>query len=282
MIRIPQSNGQGLMLLLGTCAASTIGGYIALRMCTAPFTPPRHFVTLLDGGVVDTFLSSTEPPPRHFGTLLDGGVVDPFLSSTEHKNSARKKSGLYTRTGDKGTSSLYNGERRPKTDNVFEVLGHQDELCCILGIAREHCAARRNGLEGYLIEIQSRLFDLGAAVATPIANSSDEKKKYVAFDSKYTAQIESWIDALDAALPPLSNFVIPSGGLSCTHLNLARAVCRRAERAAIPLIQDDAVDAEVGRYLNRLSDFLFAAGRSAAMREGQSEILWRKASPPSS
>ena len=200
-----------------------------------------------------------------------GDVHDPFLSA-----SPRKKSGLYTRTGDKGTSSLYNGERRAKTDAVFEALGHQDELCCALGIAREHCAASENGLDGYLVEVQSRLFDLGAAVATPIAGSSEEKRNYTALDPKLTDQVEEWIDALDATLPPLSNFVIPSGGLSCTHLNLARAVCRRAERAIVPLVRAQQVDAEVGRYLNRLADFLFAASRAAALRENKTEILWKK------
>jgi len=203
------------------------------------------------------------------------GVPDPFLSPA--CAATRKKSGLYTRTGDKGSSSLYNGERRSKTDAVFEALGHQDELCCILGMAREHCVAGENGLDGYLIEIQSRLFDLGAAVATPIAGSSEEKKLYTALDPKLTEQVEVWIDALDATLPPLSNFVIPSGGLSCTTLNLARAVCRRAERAVVPLVLSQQVDAEVGRYLNRLADFLFAASRAAALREKQTEILWRKA-----
>jgi cob(I)alamin adenosyltransferase len=204
-----------------------------------------------------------------------GGVQDPFLDNSG--GSKRVKSSLYTKTGDKGASSLYNGERRSKTDRVFEALGHQDELNCVLGIAREHCAASHNGLEGYLVEIQSRLFDLGAAVATPKANSSEEKKKYTAFDPRFTSEVESWIDALDATLPPLTNFVIPSGGLSCTHLNLARAICRRAERAVVPLVQAEEVDAEAARYLNRLSDFLFCAGRVASMREKRTETLWRKA-----
>ena len=201
-----------------------------------------------------------------------GGIYDPFL----HEGAQRKKSGLYTKTGDKGSSSLYNGERRTKADAVFDALGHQDELNCVLGIAREHCVAKRNGLDAYLIVVQSRLFDLGAAVATPISSSSEDKKRYTAFDSSLTEQIEQWIDALDATVPPLSNFVIPSGGLSCTYLNLARAVCRRAERAVVPLVQAQQVDVEVGRYLNRLADFLFAASRAAAHREKQAEILWIK------
>jgi hypothetical protein len=83
-----------------------------------------------------------------------------------HSSAAVEK--IYTRTGDKGSSSLYNGERRPKTDLVFEALGHQDELCAVIGIAREHCQKSNNGLADVLAEIQSRIFDLGAAVATPV------------------------------------------------------------------------------------------------------------------
>ena len=188
----------------------------------------------------------------------------------------RKKSQIYTRTGDKGKSSLYNGERRLKTDITFDVLGHQDELNAIIGIAREYCMISNNGLQDMLAEIQSRLFDLGAAVATPIT-SSEDKRQYTEFPSYHTERLEQWIDELDSQLPPITNFVIPSGGFSCTHLNHARTVCRRAERAAVQLIQADKVDAEVGKYLNRLSDLLFVSGRIAASREKKEENLWQKA-----
>ena len=190
----------------------------------------------------------------------------------------RKKSTLYTKTGDKGNSSLYNGERRPKTDVVFEVLGNQDELCAILGIARHYCEINDNGLHEIIAEIQSRLFDLGAAVATPVQTSSEDKKNYTTFSPLFTAQLEAHIDHLDSLLPPLNQFRIPSGGLSSVHLNHARTVCRRAERSVVPLVAAEQVDLEVGRYLNRLSDFLFAAARTAAHREGKEELLWRKAS----
>ena len=115
-----------------------------------------------------------------------GGVASVSSSSSSSSsnnsknatNRERKKSALYTKTGDKGTSSLYNGERRLKTDVIFEVLGHQDELNCIIGIAREYCLQSQNGLDEMLSEIQSRLFDLGAAVATPVQTSSAKKKLY--------------------------------------------------------------------------------------------------------
>ena len=186
----------------------------------------------------------------------------------------RKKSNVYTRTGDYGMTSLYNGERRTKTDVTFDVLGHQDELNCVIGIARQYCS--ENKLDPMLCEIQSRLFDLGCAVATPLNNSSERRLKYTEFSPKHTQILEEWIDELDNELPPLKNFILPSGGLSATHLSLARSICRRAERSVYPLINDHQVDAEVGKYLNRLSDFLFVAARTASYKDGMPETIWKK------
>lgn len=191
-------------------------------------------------------------------------------------SSTRKKSSIYTRTGDKGTSSLYNGERRSKDDLVFHALGNSDEMNAALGVAREYCAVAGNGLESMLEEIQCRLFDVGAAIATPANSSSEKKLSYTKFEVSNIDELEEWIDRLDAELPPLTNFVIPSGGISATHLNLSRTVCRRLERSVIPLAAEGYVDAELARYLNRLSDFLFVCVRIAAKREGREEILWRK------
>ena len=163
---------------------------------------------------------------------------------------------------------------------MFHALGEQDELCAAIGIAREYCNLSENGLSSQLIEIQSRLFDLGAAVATPTTSrTSEDKKQYTALSPEFTEQLERWIDELDSELPPLTTFIIPSGGFSSTHLHSARVICRRAERAVIPLVETEVVDLEVGRYLNRLSDYLFTAARVAAMREGEEEVEWRKASP---
>lgn len=202
--------------------------------------------------------------------------------TTSTSSSTPKKSGVYTRTGDKGSSSLYNGERRLKSDPVYEALGHQDELNCVLGIAREHCLSipQNDILTTKLEDIQSQLFDIGAAIATPASKSSINKLQYTEFSSFFTIQLEKWIDELDDKLPPLQFFVIPSGGMACSHLNLARAVCRRTERAVVPLIENKEVHAEVGRYLNRLSDFLFVAARTAAVLDGKKEVLWKKQQPP--
>mmetsp|Transcript_13496 Transcript_13496/g.13565 ORF Transcript_13496/g.13565 Transcript_13496/m.13565 type:complete len:241 (-) Transcript_13496:95-817(-) len=222
-----------------------------------------------------------------FGIAVVGGLTLRRLKSQHiygilcsfsdiRSKSIRKKSSIYTKTGDGGSSMLYNGERRSKSDVVFEALGNQDELNACLGIAREYSELNSIGLETMLIEIQSRLFDVGAAVATPVDNSTEEKLKYTKLSPLFTQQVEEWIDDLDLSLPPLQHFVIPSGGLCSTHLNLSRTVCRRAERSVTPLISSNQVDPEVGRYLNRLSDLLFVAGRIAAVREGKKEILWKK------
>lgn len=99
----------------------------------------------------------------------------------------------------------------------------------------------------------------------------------IKFQPSHTQKLEQWIDSLDSTLPPLKNFVLPSGGLAATHLHVARTICRRAERAVVPLVSKGAVDSEVGRYLNRLSDFLFVAARFAAKHENRTETIWSKA-----
>eukprot|EP00938_MAST-03A_sp_MAST-3A-sp1_P002360 g2360.t1 len=181
---------------------------------------------------------------------------------------------LYTRTGDKGTSSLYNLERRPKDDPVFAALGDTDELNSAIGIAREYCD--ENTLQERLAVVQSRLLDIGSAVATPPAKSKDNKLERVKFDESHIELLEGWIDEMDNAVPPLRNFILPSGGLCATHLHLARSVCRRAERRCVALTSTDAVQSSVTRYMNRLSDFLFAAARYAAVREGREEVAYKK------
>lgn len=185
-----------------------------------------------------------------------------------------KKSNLYTRTGDKGTSSLYNLERRPKDDPVFAALGDTDELNSAIGIAREYCG--EDELQERLAIVQSRLLDIGSAVATPPLKSKDNKLERVKFDESHISILESWIDEMDAAVPPLRNFILPSGGLCATHLHLARSVCRRAERHCVALTSTDAVQGSVTRYMNRLSDFLFAAARYSAVQEGRDEVAYKK------
>lgn len=185
---------------------------------------------------------------------------------------------VYTKTGDKGTSQLFSGERRPKDDAVFKALGDTDELNAHIGVAVEYSRAAQNAfLPDKLEQIQSRLFDVGACIATPLTTASQSKKNRAgAFDEANVSALEEWIDEMDASLPPLTNFILPSGGgLASTHLHVARAVCRRAERRVVPLASAGDVDASVMRYLNRLSDFLFVAARFSALKEGKEETKWQ-------
>ncbi|KAK9818039.1 hypothetical protein WJX72_006084 [[Myrmecia] bisecta] len=185
---------------------------------------------------------------------------------------------VYTKTGDKGSSSLYNGERRLKDDKVFHALGDVDELNSSLGMAREF--AREQQLTAILPQletIQSRLLDVGSAVATPTDTSSERKLQRVQFDAASTQALEDWIDAMDEQLPQLTNFILPSGGKAASSLHTARSICRRAERKVVRLIQDGGTDPNVGIYLNRLSDYLFTAARLAAKEAKQEEVVYKKA-----
>jgi cob(I)alamin adenosyltransferase len=120
-----------------------------------------------------------------------------------------RKIKVYTRTGDKGTASLYNGERRSKDDLVFEALGAVDELNAHVGLAREHVIALKVGIEEQLEDIQSRLLDVGSAVATPVDASSIQHLARVTFAADHAATLEMWIDKMDEELPALKNFILP-------------------------------------------------------------------------
>eukprot|EP00735_Rhodelphis_limneticus_P004482 TRINITY_DN16072_c0_g1::TRINITY_DN16072_c0_g1_i1::g.13744::m.13744 TRINITY_DN16072_c0_g1::TRINITY_DN16072_c0_g1_i1::g.13744 ORF type:complete len:250 (+),score=31.13,sp/Q9D273/MMAB_MOUSE/51.32/1e-56,Cob_adeno_trans/PF01923.13/1.1e-52 TRINITY_DN16072_c0_g1_i1:36-752(+) len=188
---------------------------------------------------------------------------------------------IYTRTGDKGTSSLFNGERRPKDDMVFEALGTIDETSAFLGQAIEFCAAstnmpadRQSNIIEQFRQIQSRLLDAGAHVATPLTNASDSRKERTQFSADHATLLEQWIDEMDASLPELKTFILPGGSITSSFLHAARVVCRRAERRCAPLLAQGDIDPAVYRYLNRLSDYLFTAARYACMLEGKPEAKY--------
>ncbi len=128
-------------------------------------------------------------------------------------------------------------------------------------------------------EIQARLIDLGSHIATPRKSEEDQEKKiaHTSFDGVHVQNLEKWIDEMDLILPPLKNFILPSGGLASSHLHLARTVCRRAERNLIPLFKDEQIEESAYKYVNRLSDYLFTLARTCSMREGKPEIVYKKA-----
>ncbi|KAJ2432005.1 hypothetical protein GGF41_000265, partial [Coemansia sp. RSA 2531] len=149
---------------------------------------------------------------------------------------------VYTRTGDKGTSSLFTGERRSKDDAVFEALGNTDELSSMLGLAIAYLQATpADTLISRLEAIQCLLQDVGSNVATPLNTEKQTSKiSRTRFDPDgyHCEQLEVWIDELSEGLPVHRSFILPSGGLAASTLHVARTVCRRAERSLIPLKDD--------------------------------------------
>jgi len=201
------------------------------------------------------------------------------VSSLDSSNNEEKKlPKIYTKTGDKGRSSLYTGERRAKDDKIFSALGAIDELSCQVGLARE--LGKSKNLDAEILDqlerVQCLLQDIGSCVATPMSTARPAHLKRVGFNSRHTKELEQWIDDYTLKLPPLENFVLPGGGVVAATVHVARAVCRRAEREVIPLLAEEECEAEVGKYLNRLSDFLFTLARHIVVKEGGEETIYTR------
>ncbi|KAI9224743.1 Adenosylcobalamin biosynthesis, ATP:cob(I)alamin adenosyltransferase-like protein [Blastocladiella britannica] len=215
------------------------------------------------------------------GTGTGTGTTEATTATTP----AARRIPIYTRTGDKGSSSLFTGERRAKDDVVFEALGATDELSSALGLAREYCVDAGNDLHGQLemarslYRIQCLLQDAGSNIATPRTFESQAHLARTEFDmdGEHARSLEQWIDELEnRGLPPLRNFILPSGGKAAATLHLSRSICRRAERRITSLVHDGETSPSVARYLNRLSDYLFTAARYAAFKEGRPEQVYRR------
>ncbi|XP_012927164.1 cob(I)yrinic acid a,c-diamide adenosyltransferase, mitochondrial isoform X1 [Heterocephalus glaber] len=160
---------------------------------------------------------------------------------------------IYTKTGDKGFSSTFTGERRPKDDQVFEALGTTDELSSAIGFAMELITEKGHTFAEELQKVQCTLQDVGSALATPRSSAREAHLKRTAFEAGPILQLEQWIDNYSRQLPPLTAFILPSGGKSSSALHFCRAVCRRAERRVVPLVQMGETDANVAKFLNRPS-----------------------------
>ncbi|KAI2664886.1 Corrinoid adenosyltransferase [Labeo rohita] len=195
---------------------------------------------------------------------------------TSTSDETRRIPKIYTKTGDKGFSSTFTGERRPKEDHIFDALGTTDELSSAIGLAREFCIDGGHSFTDQLEKIQCVLQDVGSNIATPRSSARDSHIKKTKFSSQAVIELEKWIDSFTEALPPLTNFILPSGGKSSAALHVARAVCRRAERCVAPVVRSGETDPEVAKYLNRLSDYLFTVARYAAMKEGNGETIYKK------
>ena len=179
---------------------------------------------------------------------------------------------VYTRTGDDGTTGLGNGERRPKSDLRVAAFGTVDEANACIGMARVHTATSHPELDAMLSRIQNDLFDLGADLATP-DTGKDLGYEPLRIVASQVERLEADIDSLNAPIKPLRSFILPGGSPAAAALHLARTVSRRAERLMVELSQTETVGPEAIRYMNRVSDFLFVAGR-AVNDNGESDVLW--------
>jgi cob(I)alamin adenosyltransferase len=188
---------------------------------------------------------------------------------------------LYTRTGDDGTTGLFSGARVSKDHPRIEAYGTVDELNAVLGLVlsaceRGHACERR--LHEVVSALQSRLFDIGADLATP--EGAKQQARIHRIDDADVAEAEGWIDEFDGANPPLRTFVMPAGTELAARLHLARTVCRRAERTIISLGSIEPVGEPLLRYMNRLSDLFFAMARRANHERGQPDVPWTPKSVP--
>ncbi|CAM1301585.1 MMAB (predicted) [Pycnogonum litorale] len=195
----------------------------------------------------------------------------------DNNSSANDSFKIYTKKGDKGKSYTFTGERRNKSDDIFEALGTTDELSSSLGVAREYAlTSNHHSISDHIIKIQCILQDIGSAVATPNSSAKESHRKKVFFEIKHVKDLEDEIDHYTKLLPPLKNFILPSGGFTSSSLHLARTVCRRAERQVVPLVMSGETDPNVLMYLNRLSDFLFTLARFAAKADGHPEQIYKR------
>ncbi len=176
---------------------------------------------------------------------------------------------IYTGGGDDGTTSLFGGERVGKQALRVELMGSIDELSAALGMAVTHLPPSQTVLVSLLQRIQGELFIMGADVATP-----QEPRAYTIprITDAHAAALEAAIDAATAQLPPLTDFVLPGGTPAAAALHLARAVCRRTERIAVALAQEEDLSKAILIYLNRLSDLLFTLGRLANHQAGIKDV----------
>lgn len=176
---------------------------------------------------------------------------------------------ITTKTGDKGKTSIANGQKLDKFDARIEAIGEVDELNSLLGVVyaelQEHPATKSFG--SLVLSVQHDLFDLGSELAMP----EHEGLKQSSLET-----LETHSNTLNQELAPLREFILPSGSKAVAYTHLARAVCRRAERQTVKLSSQAAIRPLLLQYLNRLSDLLFILARTISKQDGQKEILWKR------
>jgi cob(I)alamin adenosyltransferase len=177
---------------------------------------------------------------------------------------------IYTKTGDKGTTMLFGGKRVAKHELRIECYGTVDELNAHVGLIRDQKIS--SALKNDLIDIQDKLFTLGAILATEPGNTKVKLPELTEDDVYW---LENKIDEMNETLPPMKHFILPGGNTTVSYTHIARCVCRRAERLVSKLIDEDATtDVLTLIYLNRLSDYLFVLSRKLAQELKAEEVFW--------
>ncbi len=180
---------------------------------------------------------------------------------------------IYTKTGDRGETSLMGGGRVPKDDLRVAAYGDVDETNAAVGAAR--ATPPSGGADALLELIQRDLFAIGGALATPRPDRlKQEQQGKIALSEDRVRALEDAIDAAQTTLPPLASFVLPAGAPRAAALHLARTVCRRAERTVVRLAREQHVPPVIVAYLNRLSDLLFVLARQANREAGRGDVTW--------
>jgi len=187
---------------------------------------------------------------------------------------------IYTKTGDKGQTSLFGGKRVPKYDLRVEAYGTVDELNSLLGVILSRIQKLKFKSQKYnskvkseLTQIQNDLLTIGSALASPHSNKQQATSNR--FEQRIE-QFENLIDELTAKLPELKNFILPGGGEVGALLHFARTICRRGERRVVHLSKKEKIDENIVKYFNRLSDLLFTMARFVNYKEKKKETIWQQ------
>jgi cob(I)alamin adenosyltransferase len=182
---------------------------------------------------------------------------------------------LYTRSGDDGSTGLYGGGRVAKDHPRVEAYGSVDELNAALGLAAavlDTAVELHRSLQQILGEVQSRLLEIGADLATPVGAGTESRVERLG--AERVDEVEAWIDRIDAGNEPMRTFILPGGGELAARLHVARTICRRAERRLVALARSEEINDHAIRYVNRLSDLLFAMARRANREAGVADVPW--------
>lgn len=174
---------------------------------------------------------------------------------------------IYTRTGDRGQTSLFGGTRVLKSHDRVETYGTLDELNSAIGAVVAHLGTKSNALQKELEQIQHDLFAIGSTLARPV-------KKELPYLMKRVEEFEKSIDTKTKKLPELRQFILPGGSKTGSQLHMARTICRRLERRLVALLQTEEMDETIVKYINRLSDLLFTMARLVNQQEKKREVHW--------